>query len=169
MATTAPPADVPGLAVSGDVRRRPGFPWRAAVVAACLALAYLPLLIWHAQVLWGRPHYQFVPLLVPAAAVLAWLRLRRLGPLTPGAPRGSAALVCAAGGLLTLAALLASPWLGTVAALLNLLALAYAWGGATLLRALLPAWLFLCLAVPPPLGLDQRLIVDLQGGMARAC
>jgi exosortase len=134
-----------------------------------LVLAHLPLLIWHGQVLWERPHYQFFPLLVPGAAFLAWQRLRHLGPLTAGSVWPSRALLIAGAGLLTTAALLGSPWLGIIAALLNILAVAFTLGGLTLLRALLPAWLFLCLAVPPPLGLDQRLIDDLQSGTARAC
>jgi exosortase len=169
MATTAPPEDAPGLVAPGGVSRRPAFPWRAAVVGACLALAYLPLLAWHAQVLWDRPHYQFVPLLVPGAAVLAWLRVRHLGPLAPGPRRRSAALLAASVSLLAVAALVGSPWLGMVAALLNLLGLAYTLGGRALLRAVLPACLFLGLAVPPPLGLDLRLIVELQGALARVC
>jgi exosortase len=72
-------------------------------------------------------------------------------------------------GLLAVAVLLSSPWLGAVTTLLTLLALAYTWGGPILLRALLPVGLLLCLAVPPPLGLDRRLIVELQSGTTRAC
>src|SRR5262249_45521662 len=60
------------------------------------------------------------------------------------------------------ASILYSPWLGAVAALVTVAALAYGIGGKSLLRRILPAWVFLWLLIPPPFGLDGRLISMLQ-------
>jgi len=136
-------------------------------VGACLVLAFLPLLGWHAQVLWDRAHFQFFPLLLPAATFLGWLRLRNLGPLFPGNPWRSKVLWTGSWGLLAVAVLISSPWLAAVAALCTLATLAYTLGGLTLTRALLPAWLLLWLAIPLPLGFDERLIHLLQDGTTR--
>ncbi len=142
-------------------------PWAVlAAVAAALA-AHLPLLILHAQQIWMRPHYQFFPLVLLGAAVLAFLRLRDLGPLTPAPAPRAWPLLGAAWILLAAAELLYSSWLGTTAALAALAALLYALGGARLFRAALPAWLLLWLAVPPPFELDRQLILWLQSLTAR--
>src|SRR5262249_27427826 len=137
-------------------------PWWLVAVALLFTLAYLPLLAIHARQLWARPHYQFLPFVLAGAAYLTFLRMRDLGPLQPGSKRRSYLLLGISWGLLALAGLLFSPWLGAVAALITLAALAYALGGATLLRRLLPVWLFLWLIVPPPFGLDQKFISSLQ-------
>ena len=47
-------------------------------------VAHLPLLLTHARALWLRPHYQFFPLVLLGAGILAWQRLRGCGPLRPG-------------------------------------------------------------------------------------
>src|SRR5690606_16359272 len=60
-----------------------------------VALAHLPLLVVYFQQLWGRPHYQFFPLVLGAAVYFLWQRL----PL-----RSSTGILtsAAAGGLLLL-------------------------------------------------------------------
>src|SRR5262249_27523605 len=128
---------------------------------------FAPLLAVHARMLWGRPHYQFFPLVFPGAAALAYRGGRRLGPLPPG-PRRRAGLTAAAGwALLALGVLFVSPGLAAVAALGTLLAAADALGGAPLVRAALPAWLFLWPAVPLPRSYDTRLVTALQDLVSR--
>jgi exosortase len=136
------------------------------LILAVLA-AHMPLLVQHARQIWLRPHYRFFPLVLVGAGVLAWLRLRGW----PGPQPGRAALAIpalfAAWLVLAAAEVLSSSWLAAVAALTALAALAYALGGAALCRRLFPAWLLLCLAVPPPLELDRDLILWLQGVTTR--
>jgi exosortase len=138
-----------------------------AVVAALL-LGSLPLLALHARQLWLRPHYQFFPLLLLGSAFLAWQRLRGCGPLRPGHPLLSAALLLGSCGLFAAAELFFSSWLGAVSTMVLLAALLYTFGGWRLFRLALPAWVLLWLAVPPPLELDRDLILALQGWTTRA-
>jgi exosortase len=141
-------------------------PWRWWAVAAILALALLPLLVRFAAQLWLRPHYQFGPVVLLGSAVLAWLRVRRLGPLTPGSAGWAGLFLGVAAALLAAADLLDSSWLGAVAALALLPAALHAAGGGRLLRAALPAWVLLWLVVPPPFELDRQLILWLQSLVA---
>ena len=147
--------------------RRTAFPWGPALVVAVVVAAHLPLLVLHVRQIWMRPHYQFIPLLPLGAAVLAFLGLRRLGPVAPAPPLRAALMLGAAWVVLAAAVLLYSSWLGAVAALAALAAALYAVGGARLFRALLPAWLLLCCAVPPPFELDRQLVLWLQSLTAR--
>jgi exosortase len=149
---------------------RPGrapVPWRVWAVALCLAAALLPLLAAHARQLWLRPHYQFAPLLLVGAAVLAWLGLRRPVPLAPGSAWLRRLLAALGWAALTAAVLLNSSWLGAASAMVLLAAVVYAIGGGALCRRLFPAWLFLWLAVPPPFEYDRALILGLQTLTAR--
>jgi exosortase len=157
------------LSALGERQERVGRALPVGVIAAglFLVLAHLPLLAVHARQLWMRPHYQFLPFVVAGAAFLAFVRLRDFGPLQPGTRRRSYLLLAVSWGLLALAGLLFSPWLGAVSTLVTLAALAYALGGTALLRRLWPAWLFLWLIVPPPFELDAKLVSGLQTLTAR--
>lgn len=136
--------------------------WRCLLLGGCLVLAQAPLLIEEAGFLWQRPHYQYFPIVLAAAGVFGWQRMRECDRGRAGSRRASAMLWTAAWIVLALAMLGASPWLGAVAALVLLLALLYTVGGAELVRGLLPVWLCLWLAVPLPLDLDAQLITALQ-------
>jgi exosortase len=125
------------------------------------------LLVLHARQIWMRPQYQFFPLALIGAAVLAYLRLRGLGPLTPPPARRAWPPLLAAWVLLAAAELLYSSWLGAAAAMAASAAMLYAIGGRRLCRAALPAWLLLWLTVPPPFELDRQLILWLQSLTAR--
>src|SRR5262245_29185799 len=59
-------ADQPRVAPS-----RPALPAPPLVAAGLLGLAHLPMLIAHGKQLWMRPHYQFYPLVLAGAALLA--------------------------------------------------------------------------------------------------
>jgi exosortase len=131
-------------------------------------LPFLPLLFLHGRQLWLRPHYQFFPLVVLGAGVLAWQRHAGCAPLRPGNRFVTGSLLGLAWLLLAAAELLYSSWLAAVSILVLAAGLLWAFGGARLFRHLLPAWLLLWLAVPPPLELDRDLILALQGWTARA-
>ena len=135
---------------------------RAVVPCAIVAAAHVPLLIRLARRLWAAEHYQFFPLILVGAVYLAYEGLKSFAG--PGTSRLwiRTCLVTLSGGLLACAALLASPWLAGIAAMLSFWALAYGLGGASLVGCLWRAWLFLWLAVPLPLGLDEQLILALQ-------
>jgi exosortase len=125
-------------------------------------LAHVPLLVVHGRQIWLRPHYQFFPLVLLGAAVLAITRLYGFGSLRPAPLHWSLPLVGMAWALLAVAELLYSSWLGAVAALVLLGAALFAAGGGRLFRAALPAWLLLWLVIPPPFELDRQLILSLQ-------
>jgi len=137
-------------------------PVRLAVLSASLALAFGPLLAAHARFLWPRPHYQHFPVVPLGAAWLAWRRWPGEEHLQPGGRRVRCALLSGAWGILAIAVLGWSPWLGMLAALALLPAIGYCLGGGALVRQMLPVWAVLWLLLPLPLGLDSKLISELQ-------
>lgn len=122
-----------------------------------VAVAHLPLLFVYFQQLWDRPHYQFFPLVLGAAACFIWQRwkLRQ----TPGryAWIASHVLLLFSAGLLGVSFLRLSPMLAYVSFLLVL--------ASFLLRLGIPAlgpWLLLWLIVRLPYGQDVALIQWMQ-------
>jgi exosortase len=137
------------------------------MAVAVLGLACLPLLALQARLTWGHSHYRFFPLVLLGAGLLGARDGSSLGVLAPGPGRRVRWLLGGSWVLLAGACVLGSAWLGTVAALLATLSVADSLGGDRLLRALLPAWGLLWLAVPPPLGLDNALVTLLQAAATR--
>jgi exosortase len=137
---------------------------RATMIAVpvLVAAAFAPLLWSHLGQLWARPHYQFFPIVFVGAAVLAWKELRHPASFQPDKTWKSWGLLAWSWILLATAELLGSSWLSAVAFLFVLLAAVFAVGGSSLLRQLLPAWLFLWLTIPPPFGVDYMLVQALQ-------
>jgi exosortase len=127
-----------------------------------VALGFLPLVALQARSLWDRPHLQAFPLAVAGGLVLARRATRTLGPLEPGALIPALTSVAIGGAMLVVAAIAAWPWLGTAAALFTALATAYGLGGWRLLRPVLPACMFVALAVLPPNFTEQWLVTRLQ-------
>jgi exosortase len=127
-----------------------------------LLAALLPWLAPFFAQLWLRPHYQFFPLVLLGAGVLAYVGLRTPAAPSPALPVLGGALIALAWALLALAAALASPWVAAVAAMVLLAGGPLALGGGGLFRRLLPAWVLLWVVVPPPLELDRNLILWLQ-------
>ncbi len=137
--------------------------WLGACYGVVILVAFAPLLQQHAINLWARPHYQFFPLALLGAGLLAWLYGRTAStPLSPGNSGAALAGFTVAWALLAVAEVFFSPMLGAVAFVLLLAVVIYAAGGAALLRSLLPAWAFLWIAVPPPFGLDRQIVGALQ-------
>ena len=136
--------------------------WRIGILLLALLGAFLPRLLGLAWELWSMPQYQFFPIVLIGAFVLARARLREFGTFTPGRPALVYPVLATSWALLGLAGLLHSDWLGGVAALAGVAALILAVGGVSLFRQLLPVWLFLWLAMPLPLGQDSLLVRALQ-------
>jgi exosortase len=141
---------------------------RVLAAAAVLLAAHLPLLVSHGKVLWARPHYQFFPLVFVGAAALLWPVLSEFRTARLPAARGPATatpgfvLMAVSWTLLAVAVFLDSPWIAMASALGVLAAVPLGLGGWALFRRCLPAWLFLFLVLPPPFGLDGRLVSALQ-------
>jgi len=122
-----------------------------------------PLLAQFFYNLWQFDTYQFFPLALVGAAVLAKRGLDEVSrPPEPGSAFLTFPLVLGVLGLLGAASLMWSPWLGAVSLLLALLAFAWWLGGWGLLKAVFPAWLVLATILPPPLKLDTRFALLLQ-------
>jgi exosortase len=137
--------------------------WLGAAYGAVMLLAFVPLLQQHAVNLWARPHYQFFPLALIGAAFLAWTYSRGApAARSPGNSGVTLAGVTLVWALLALGEVFFSPMLAAIAFLVLLAVVIYAAGGAALCRTLLPAWAFLWITVPPPLGLDRRIVLALQ-------
>ncbi|MFO0911100.1 MAG: exosortase U [Isosphaeraceae bacterium] len=136
--------------------------WLSAWPALIVVLSFVPLLAVHSRLLWARPHYQFFPLVVPGALALAYRYCRGLGELRPGSVKVARWLWLAGWALLAFSVIFVSTTASAVAFLVTLLAAIYAMGGGTLVRAALPAWAFLWLAVPFPRTIDLKIITGLQ-------
>ena len=122
-----------------------------------------PLLAQFFWNLWNFDTYQFFPLALAGAGVLAWRGLQETErPLEEGAGLITVLLVLFFLGLLTAAAVMWSPWIGMAAFLVAILATAWWLGGWILVRALFPAWILLITVLPPPLKFDQRFALQLQ-------
>src|SRR5437764_1482116 len=156
----------PAIAPARAPRRGADSSW-AIAAGSLLALGHLPLALLQGRLLWDRPHYRAFPFAVIGSLVLIKMATSRLGPLEPGRPRLTYALVGLCWCLLALAGLAAWPWLGMLAAMATLLTLGYGLGGWRLVRALLPGWMFACLALLPPSGADHNLISRLQALVTR--
>jgi exosortase len=133
------------------------------------ALGFTPLLWDFFALAWKRPAYQFFPMALVAAALLARRAAPPAGlPVAPGTPGVNRWLVLAAVLVCLGANALWSPWLAFAAVLLGLAAVLWGLGGRPLLRAWTPAGLMLLAIMPPPLHLDERLTVWLRSVAVQA-
>jgi exosortase len=124
------------------------------------ALGAGPLVWIFFRELWRHPAYQFYPIALVAAAVLAYRAAGDLGGIAVPGSRGKARFLGGVAGAFFIAAnTLWSPWLAMLALLLMLMTSLWNIGGARALRAFLPALLVLACIIPPPLGWDQKLTV----------
>lgn len=137
--------------------------WVVAGSLAVLAAAHAPLLYWHLCSVLAKPHYQFIVLLPVAVGFLLWRGRKEISERRPGSIYISYGLGIGALFVLGMATQLWSPWLGSVAATLSVLAAVYVYGGTRVTLQLMPAWLMLWFAVALPLDLDSLLIQALRG------
>jgi exosortase len=141
-----------GIAPASTVRARP---W---VSLALVGASFAPLIVVHLLQTLTRSHYHYVVFLPFAVYFLVRQRWPAAIALPPTGSKGMAAVAtfgcwC----LLCAAALLWSPWLGMVAALIACLVPIYILGGRRLVALMSPAWIMAWFAVPLPLELDDRL------------
>lgn len=133
------------------------------VLSACVGLGFATILAAFFLNLWRIPEYEFFPQALLGAAFLAWLRAREVAhPLAPAeGPLASLGLLAALG-ILLVAVVFWSPWLGAIASLLAAASLLYAYGGKHLLGKMAPALVMVVTIIPPPLGLGDRLTLWLR-------
>jgi exosortase len=156
----------PEVLAPPPVQRAPrevGSSWLKYLPALIVLAAFLPMLVMHGVNLWSKPHYQFFPLVIIGSGALAYFAVQRQGRILPGRFQ-VAALALGFASLMGLAAsaFLLSSFLAIVSFLVGLLAFIYSYGGWRLTKRLLPAWLFLWLAVPPPFNWDADFITWLK-------
>jgi len=122
-----------------------------------------PLLAQFLFNLWNFDTYQFFPLVLAGAGVLAWRGLKEAErPLEPGSLWLVLPVLLASLFLQAVAAVMWSPWIGMAAFLLAVLAAAWWLGGWNLTKAVFPAWVMMLTVLPPPLKLDERFALLLQ-------
>ena len=127
------------------------------------AIGFAPLLWNYGGMLLSRPAYQFFPLALVAAGMLAWRSAGQMEqPLSPGNLLATRIFGLTTGLLFTLACLLWSPWLGYVTGLLAMVAALWGFGGRPLVRLFLPSGLMLLTILLPPLGWDEILTLWLR-------
>lgn len=112
--------------------------------------------------LWARPHYQFFPIAVLGAVLLAWTRLRDEVSFRPG--RKSTILILLSSSLVlqTGALLIHSYWLIGISLPISLTAFLYAVGNWSFVRRCWPSLGLLVMVVPPPFGLDLEMVAGLR-------
>lgn len=126
-------------------------------------LGFGPLLAQFFANLWKFDTYQFFPLALAGAGVLAWRGLKEAErPLEMGSLWLVAPVLLASLFLQAVAAVMWSPWIGMAAFLLAVLAAAWWLGGWNLTKAVFPAWVMMLTVLPPPLKLDERFALLLQ-------
>lgn len=133
-----------------------------------VGVALAPLLTAFGRKLWSAEHYRFAPLLFLAACWLAVRRYRAGQDASLGQVRPAVRFVAWVSVVLLSAAAVmgGSPYGAALAALVLIPVAVYEHGGAELLRRLLPAWALCLIAIPPPFGWDQQMVVGLQQAAA---
>jgi exosortase len=124
---------------------------------------FAPLFYCHIVGLLTRPHYQFI-LLLP----IAWWMLATTVPRVEWGPVALTDRVIAVVGLgasaigLSYATWMWSPWIAAVGLMLAALMLMLGLLGRQGISSLMPVWIFSCILIPLPFGLDEDLIVRLR-------
>lgn len=125
--------------------------------------AHLPLLISHLVGLWQRPHFRFLPMLLPVCGYLLWSRCPRRSEVPfVAAPILESVLLGLSTSLLAAGVWLNSPFLGTASAILAVGYLTLTFAGARAIGPCMGAWTLLWGLIPPPLGYDLALVSRLQ-------
>ncbi len=135
---------------------------RYRLLLGVIVCAHLPLVFLHLRHLWGHPHYQFFPFLLVAVGLLLWHRWLDDQAAKLAAPLSERWLLLSGLVLLASAVAVFSPWLGFVAAILTTAGVLTYFAGHAFWTHLGSVWVLLWVLVPPPFGLDLRLIEWLQ-------
>jgi exosortase len=128
-----------------------------------IAFGFAPPFIEFLANIWNLPPYQFFPGALVGAGILARDRIKEVPrPLNPGLPWVTIPVILISFLALAVAVLLWSPWLGTVSAVICLIAMLWWGGGWPLLRNMIPAIIMIATIIPPPFGLDNELTLHLR-------
>jgi exosortase len=128
-------------------------------------LGPLPMLPKLARFLWDREQYQFFPLMIFGACLLAWERWQDLPSprqVIPGSFSASLVFFSVAMLLLLASGILWIQTLAGAATILLLAGIAWTVGGGRLLRVLGPSLILLCVIIPPPGRWDLTITQNLQ-------
>ena len=125
---------------------------------------FAPLLTQFFFNLWQFDTYQFFPMALAGGVALFLRAIREVEqPLTSGGFFVPLFLIPLALLILACASMLWSPWLGALSFLLMILGVTWGFGGWHFLKAILPSWFVFLTVLPPPLKLDERFALLLQG------
>ena len=125
---------------------------------------FAPLLTQFFFNLWQFDTYQFFPMALAGGVALFLRAIREVEqPLTSGSFFVPLFLIPLALLILACGSVLWSPWLGALSFLLMILGVTWGFGGWHFLKAILPSWFVFLTVLPPPLKLDERFALLLQG------
>ncbi len=126
-------------------------------------LGFIPLLWLFFRLSWNRPAYQFFPLALVGAGLLAQRAFKQSETKIDAGKRWLTWLLLSVAVLVFLLAnYLWSPWLGFIAFLFWLIAVSWGLGGKSMFKTFMPVVLMLLIILPPPLGWDQVLVLWLR-------
>jgi exosortase len=147
----------------GDWHAEGGRPLTPLVLGLVALVGFGPLVAQFFANLWNFDTYQFFPLALAGAGVLAWRGLKEAErPLEGGSAWLTVPMLFVSLVLLAGAAVMWSPWIGMAAFLVAVLAAAWWLGGWGLFKAVFPAWVMVVTVMPPPLKFDERFALQLQ-------
>ena len=151
--------------LSNDYDEAPEITPKNQTLLLLLALfGFAPLLTQFFFNLWQFDTYQFFPMALAGGGALFLRAANEVEqPLTPGNLFISLFLIPLALLILACASVLWSPWMGALSFLLMILGVTWGLGGWHFLKAILPSWFVLLTVLPPPLKLDERFALLLQG------
>ena len=157
--TSLPTATAAAAIASADAP--PAAVWRWSLL---LLAGYLPLLFRFGTEQFGRPQYEFFPLVLIAVAVLGWQRYHEipLRQLSAGSRRLTLPLVGLALFLLVAASVLWSGRMAAISAFIALTGIAWHIGGRRMLLAMSPSGILLVLIIGPPVGMDEPFLQSLR-------
>ena len=137
-------------------------------ISIIILLLQLPFVAKHLMNLWQfRPHYEFFPV---ALVIVIWLFADRWPKETsqPTAQANRLATVLLGGSiaLMAIGVIFVSPWMSVVAFLISLAAVIVRMTGSAA-RELFAPWMLSWMIVPPPFGMDFRLLRGMQATTAQ--